>query len=219
MRCEAILFDFDGVIADTMPSHLSAWKRIIENEYHFPFQPMVVRLNEGRPAVEIAGEVFQNAGQDFTETQLQNVVEQKNALFRATHNAIVYPEIYKIIRLAREHGAKIGLVTGTTLENVQALLSRELLENFHIIITVGDAKRGKPFPDPYLEAAGRLGIDPEKCCVVENAPLGIQAAKSAGMFCVALKTTLSSEHLQAADVIFENHGKFLAQFRDLLLRR
>ena len=217
LQFKAIFFDFDGVMADTMPWHLPAWQQIIENQYGFPFQPMIVKLNEGRPALGIAKEVFENAGKSYTEGQLLDVVKQKNIIFRATHKATVYPENYEIIRLARTKKNKIGLVTGTQLENVQTLLPDNLIEQFDVIIVDGDAKRGKPYPDPYLEAARRCNVNPENCYVVENAPLGIQAAKAAGMFCAAVKTTLSTEHLRAADVTFENHAELLKSFQKYFL--
>jgi len=210
LHFSAIFFDFDGVMADTMPWHLPAWKQVIEEQYGFPFQPMIVKLNEGRPAVDIAKVVFEDAGQDYTPEILAHVVDQKNALFRANSKACVYPENFEIIQHAQDAGLRVGLVTGTRLENVHALLPEKLLADFDAIIVDGDVERGKPCPDPYVQAAQRCRVEPNNCLVIENAPLGIQAGKSAGMFCIALKTTLSSEHLQAADVIFENHAELLA---------
>jgi beta-phosphoglucomutase len=217
LKFDAIFFDFDGVMAETMPYHLTAWKDIIENHYGFEFRPMTVKLNEGRPVVGIARAVFEEAGRDYSESQLLDIIEKKNAVFRATNNATIYPENFEIIKLAQDKGLKVGLVTGTHLKNVEALLPKEMMANFDVIIVDGDAERGKPFPDPYLTAARRCGVDPEKCIVVENAPMGVQAAKSAGMFCAALKTTLSSEHLKAADVTFDNHAQLLTEIRDVFL--
>ena len=218
MSVAAILFDFDGVMAETLPYHIPAWKRALKDRFDFPFNPMTVKLNEGRPVMGIAKALFEEAGQDYTDELLATVVEQKNSIFRDTQKSTIYPENPEIIRLAKNNGLKVGLVTGTKLKNVQALLTPELLKSFDVIIVDGDVERGKPFADPFLAAANRLRLQPEKCLVVENAPLGIQAAKAAGMFCAALKTTLSSEHLAAADVIFENHAEFYKNFRDLILQ-
>lgn len=211
MTFEAIFFDFDGVMAETMPDHLKAWKDIVENHYGFQFRPMTVKLNEGRPVVGIARAVFEEAGRDYSESTLLDIIEQKNKKFRESNNAMIYPENYLIIDNAKANGVKVGLVTGTHRKNVEALLSAEMLEKFDAVIVDGDVRRGKPFPDPYLEAARRVGVAPEKCCVVENAPLGVEAAKTAGMFCVALQTTLSAEHFEAADVTFATHAE-LAEF-------
>ncbi len=216
MLFKAMFFDFDGVMAETLPYHLPAWKRVVESRFDFPFNPMTVKLNEGRPVLGIARAVFEEAGHACTEEMLIEVVEQKNAIFRATHKAAAYPENFEIIRIAKKSGLKTGLVTGAKRENVHTLLSKELVDGFDVIIVDGDVERGKPFPDPYLTAAKRLGVHPEDCMVIENAPLGIRAAKAAGMFCVALKTTLSAEHLQSADVIFENHAQLLQNLSSLI---
>jgi len=212
----AILFDFDGVMAETLPYHIPAWERALESHFDFPFNPMTVKLNEGRPVMGLAKAVFEEAGREYTDAVLEEVVNKKNSIFRATHKAAVYPENFEIVRLAKNNGLRVGLVTGTKLKNVQALLPPQLLDSFNVIIVDGDVERGKPFADPYLAAADRLGLSPEKCLVVENAPLGIRAAKAAGMFCAAIKTTLSSEHLEQADVIFDNHADLLKNFRDLI---
>lgn len=211
MTKQAIFFDFDGVLAETMPYHLPAWNQVLEQNYGFSLNPMAVKLNEGRPVYEIAEAVFRDAGQPSTPDILNDVVTQKNEIFRATHNSSVYPEISKIIRIARDHGLAIGLVTGTKRENLGVIVSPEVLAQFDIVITDGDTQRGKPAPDPYLAAAQNMAIAPARCIVIENAPAGIQAAKSAGMFCIALKTTLSAEHLSIADVTFNNHAELLSE--------
>jgi beta-phosphoglucomutase len=87
---------------------------------------------------------------------------------------------------------------------MQYSLDRAHQQHFDFIITGDEVPRAKPFPDPYLTAAHHLGILPEQCMVVENAPLGIEAAKNAGMYCVAIATTLGEEYLTAADLILRN---------------
>jgi beta-phosphoglucomutase len=84
---------------------------------------------------------------------------------------------------------------------MQHSLSEEQQRHFDFIITGDEVPRAKPCPDPYLAAARQLGLRPDECVVVENAPLGIEAAKNAGMYCVAVETTLGKEYLQAADCL------------------
>jgi beta-phosphoglucomutase len=206
---KAVFFDFDGVMADTMTFHLPAWKRILESDYGFTPDPMTVKLNEGRPVYYIAQAVFEHAGQPYTPTVLKDVISKKNALFRATNKSMVFVENYDIIKVAMERGLQVGLVTGTKRENLAVVIPDDLLVHFDIIITDGDTENGKPAPDPYLAAAENVAVHPGECLVIENAPIGIQAAKAAGMFCIALKTTLSEEHLHQADVTFKNHTELL----------
>jgi beta-phosphoglucomutase-like phosphatase (HAD superfamily) len=69
--------------------------------------------------------------------------------------------------------------------------------------------RAKPYPDPYLAAARQLRLDPRQCAVIENAPLGIEAARNAGMYCIAVQTTLGKEYLSAADCILQDINELL----------
>ncbi len=199
-----------------MPYHLPAWDQVLQEEYGFPLNPMSIMLNEGRPVLEIARAVFQNAGHSYDEATLLNVIEKKNERFRATHRAAVYPENFEIMRWVKSRGIKIALVTGTKRDNLRVVLPQSLIDGLDAIITDGDTPRGKPAPDPYLAAAKQLDLTPDECLVVENAPIGITAAKAAGMFCIALKTTLSEEHLQQADVTLSNHSELVQRLKLLL---
>jgi len=92
---------------------------------------------------------------------------------------------------------------------MQHSLDAEQQTHFDFIITGDEVPRAKPFPDPYLVAARQLQLDPSQCAVVENAPLGIDAARNAGMYCIAIETTLGKEYLAAADCILQDIGELL----------
>ena len=79
-----------------------------------------------------------------------------------------------------------------------------------------DTEKGKPFADPYKKGAEILKISPDECIVVENAPAGIEAGKSAGSFTVGLKTTLADDDLRKADLIFNDHSELLSWMKDKL---
>ncbi len=209
---QALLFDFDGVVAETLPHHLRAWKKAFRSE---PFKPheMTLKMNEGSKAFQICLAMAKYGGFEISEKKAKELAHKKNEIFRTLNRAQVYQEIPQIIIAAKQHGAKIGLVTGTLLENLQVVLPAEIYNAFDVIVSDKDTKRGKPFPDPYLMATEKLAELPNQCIVVENAPMGIDSAKAAGTFCIALMTTLSAEHLQKADVIYRNHGEFL---RDMI---
>ena len=105
---------------------------------------------------------------------------------------------------------KVALVTACALKNMQHCLNPEEQAHFDFIITGDEVPRAKPFPDPYLMAARQLGLRPEECVVVENAPLGIEAARNAGMRCVAIETTLGKEYLKSADHVLPNVAALLS---------
>jgi len=208
-RIRALLFDFDGVMADTMRYHLAAWEQVLSAHYGFHLDEMVVKLNEGRPVLQIAQAIFRAAAQPHTEELLRTCIAEKSLVFKHTHQAKVYPENRQIIERARSQGILVGLVTGTFRKNLALVLPEPWMQLFDVIITDGDTLQGKPFPDPYLAAAERLNVLPTECVAIENAPLGIQSAKAAGMVCIAVQTTLPEEHLKQADVIVATHAELL----------
>ena len=95
----------------------------------------------------------------------------------------------------------MGLVTGTPMVELDKILPCDIRRLFDAVISGDSVKQGKPHPEPYLKAAAVLGLRPRQCLVVENAPLGIESAKKAGMSCVAVTTSLPKEYLKKADII------------------
>ncbi|MBN2411840.1 HAD family phosphatase [candidate division KSB1 bacterium] len=215
MFYKAVLFDFDGVLANTFPYHYKAWQIVLQPERIEP-QELTIRLNEGRPAWQIAMAIYNAAGITAPEQKAKRLKEEKNKIFQQIQKAGIYPEIFKIVDLILKNSMKTGLVTGTTLENIQAVLPGELIEKFSVIVKEGDTSKGKPFPDPYLSALQKLNIAPARCIVVENAPIGISSAKAAGTYCIALETTLPREHLSKADVIFKDHKELFFMLEKII---
>lgn len=201
---KALLFDFDGVVAETLPFHLAAWRNTLL-AYGADFDENVILQNEGRQVLDMAARILTNAGLKVDGRVIRQIVDQKNRLFRSSQKAKIYPELWDILLSAVERGYKTALVTGTVEENIHAVMPQDLYNMFNAIIDGNSVTQGKPAPDPYLMAADRLGISASDCIVIENAPMGIQSAHAAGMFCIAICTTLGREQLNKADVKLSNH--------------
>ena len=88
----------------------------------------------------------------------------------------------------------------------ESLVPTGIVGLFDAIVTGDEVTNGKPDPEPYRTVAGRLGLSPSECLVIENAPLGIQSARAAGMRCLALETTLPAGRLPQADRVFSSAG-------------
>ncbi len=204
MIIKAVLFDFDGVIANTLTYHVQAWQQVFA-EYNVDISAEEVCLLEGQLAEDIGKQLAQQKGLLLDEATLKKMVQQKRAIYNRITRAKVYPTSRKLIELLKQNSIKIALVTGAIFQNIEPVTGKEFLKNFDAIVTGNDATHTKPHPQPFLTAAKKLGVQAVKCIVIENAPLGIRAAKKAGMFCVAVKTTIKDEtHLQKADLIVED---------------
>jgi len=203
-----VLLDLDGVIVDTLHYHYLAWKHMFE-KLGGNVSERTVLLHEGRNSREVLPILMREAAVHIPEDQQPGFIEEKRAYYRSIVRVTQYPGAFETIDELKRRGYKVALVTACALKNMQHSLDRKHQAHFDFIITGDEVPRAKPFPDPYLTAARRLGLKPDECMVVENAPLGIEAARNAGMYCVAIQTTLGREYLTSADRIVES-------IRDLL---
>ncbi len=204
-----VLFDLDGVIIDTLHYHYLAWKHMFE-KLGGKVSRHTVLLHEGRNSREILPILMRESGISIPEEKQAAFIEDKRAYYRSIVHVQQYPGAFETIDELKNRGYRVALVTACALKNMQHSLDDGQQAHFDFIITGDEVPRAKPFPDPYLTAARQIGIPPADCLVVENAPLGIEAAKNAGMYCVAIETTLGKEHLSLADCILESIRDLLA---------
>jgi beta-phosphoglucomutase len=200
---EGVLFDLDGVIVDTLHYHYLAWNHMFK-KFGGSVSEHTVLLHEGRNSREILPILMKESRVSIPENQWEKFIETKRDYYRSIVQVKQYPGAFAVIDKLKGRGYKIALVTACALENMRHSINSEQQKHFDFILTGEGVPRAKPFPDPYLTAAGSMKVKPEKCLVVENAPLGIEAAKNAGMYCVAIETTLGREYLSSADCILQN---------------
>lgn len=178
---DAFIFDCDGTLADTMPIHYRAWCHALgEHATLFP-EPMFNDLG-GVPTcrvVEILNEKHN------LQLPVDDLVAQKEAVFQAL-SANVLP-IDPVVDIARRfHKTKPMAVASGGHRHIvmRTLMSIGIVELFDTIVCSEDYSRGKPAPDPFLEAARRLGVEPSRCLVFEDSVTGLAAAQAAGMDCI-----------------------------------
>jgi len=200
VRPRAIIFDMDGVIVDSMPYHFIAWYEAL--------RPWGVRVG--------CFEVYAQEGERW-ETTLKGLLRRENIkptppllkkifslrqrIFKRYFKRHIFHGAYELLVELKKRGFVLGLVTGSPANEVKRILPSRLRGLFSAVVAGNQVKNGKPHPEPYLTASARLGIDPQDCLVVENAPFGIASAKQAGMPCIAVSTSLPGEYLSGADAI------------------
>jgi beta-phosphoglucomutase len=200
---QAIFFDLDGVIADTLHYHYLAWEKMF-NELGGSIQEHSVLIHEGRASREILPRFLQEAGVTLPESEHEAFIERKREYYRSIVKVDYFPHVFDVIAELRSRGFRTALVTASSLRNMHAALPEERRSLFDFLITGDEVQRAKPHPDPYLAPMHHMKLRPEQCVVVENAPLGIESAKNAGMTCVAVETTLGRDYLTLADVIIHD---------------
>jgi len=131
-----------------------------------------VLLHEGRNSREILPILMKEAGVSIPEDRQAAFIEEKREYYRSIVQVQQYPGAFEVIDTLKARGYKVALVTACALKNMQHSLDSAQQKHFDFIITGDEVPRAKPFPDPYLTAAGQIGVPPRECMVVENAPPG-----------------------------------------------
>ena len=199
----AVIFDMDGVLSDTGPVHFESWVKMT-SEIGVEFTKEFFEKIFGQQSPEIIRKLM---GPNVDEITIEKWANLKEKYYRDMVKDQLKP-LPGVIELIKElYDLKFKLAVGSSgpRENVELLLtSLKIKKYFNAVITAAEIKRGKPEPDVFLEAAKRVKIKPNKCVVIEDAPVGIESAKRAGMKCIALTTTHPEKELYNADLIVKN---------------
>ncbi len=200
----AALFDMDGVITDTMPLHFEAWKRALERA-GIGIEKMDVYLREGMTSTAMARDIAKAKGKELSDADIEKIVAEKTEIFNGlvADKARAYDGVRETLKMLRNNGIGVALVTGSKRGSVEKVLKKVGLEGaFDVIVGAEDVENGKPGPEPYLTAMRKLDMPALNCVVVENAPLGIKSARAAKAgYVIAVATTLPSSYLQEADAV------------------
>lgn len=201
----AVVFDMDGTLVDSTPAVVRSWLRWADEE---DVDPSRLRGYHGIPASGIVTELLPA---DRWEAALARITAIELA---DTEGIGVLPGALEALTAVPPEQAAIA--TSCTRDLAWARIEATALPAPKVVVTVDDVERGKPSPDPFLEAARRLGADPAECLVVEDAPGGLTAARAAGCATLAVRTTTPDEELVAdlavdslARVRFVVSGRFV----------
>lgn len=190
LRLRAVLFDMDGVLYNSMPYHAKAWHRAMA-QFGYDLPEDEVYMHEGRTGTSTVNLVsMRERGVEETEERIQEIYKVKSDLFNEFPPAEPMPGALELLRQLKEQGLLILIVTGSGQRSLLDKLNHHYPGIFsrELMVTAFDVKHGKPHPEPYLMGMQKGGLRPEECIVVENAPLGVRAAKAAGIFTVAVNT-------------------------------
>jgi len=199
---KAVIWDMDGVIADTAPYHFKAWQEVFQKR-GVNFTEEDFRRNFGQRNDTIIRNVL---GEGLSPSQIDTIAGEKERNFRQRVRQHIkpLPGAIKLLKLLREYGFKIALASSAPIENIRLVTQGLDINNcFHAIVSGREVKEGKPSPQGFLLAAKKLRVAPENCIVVEDAVAGVTAAKRAGMCCLAVTNTHPRLSLKEADLIVD----------------
>jgi beta-phosphoglucomutase-like phosphatase (HAD superfamily) len=177
---EALIFDCDGTLADTMPAHYRAWLAVLA-PHGIPFPEARFYGWGGVPTLEIARMLVAGAGRE-ADLDPRALALQKEEGFVVQVGSVL--PIEKVVSVARARRAQVpmAVASGGQRRIVELTLRQIGVHDwFPVVVTAEDTTRHKPEPDVFLEAARRLGVPASICTVYEDTDLGIEAARRAGM--------------------------------------
>ena len=208
-QCKGIFFDMDGVLYDSMGAHADAWSKAFLH-FGIDFSPEMVYQNEGRTAQSTINLVYkQNEDRMATEFEIEQIYSKKTELIEVYPDAVPFAGAKAMMGDLKKKGIDIWVVTGSMQDKYLAALLRDFdgLITAEKIISGRDVRHCKPHPEPYLTALHKSGLLADQVIVIENAPLGIQSAKAAGIYTVAINTGILDDRIlweSGADLLFKD---------------
>jgi len=198
---QAVIFDMDGVLTDSEPVICAAATEM------FRERGVVVAPEDFRPFVG-TGENRYIGGVAEKHGVVLDILAAKRRTYEIYLELVergidAFPGAVELVAACRKAGLLLAVASSADRVKIEANLRKILLawNTWDTVVTGEDVRNTKPAPDIFLAAASCLGAVPNDCCVVEDAPNGIAAAKAAGMRCVAVAQTFPAGQLTAADLV------------------
>lgn len=217
MKPWAAIFDLDGIVVDTVPLHFQAWERMFR-EYGkaFTFEDYIQKV-DGIPRTDGARAILM----DLSESQLEEACRTKQKYFLALldkEGVPVYESTVGIVKDMRSRGIKVALISSS--KNLpQIIRAGGLTELWDVVLSGHDITRGKPDPQIFLMAAEKLGMSPSRCVVCEDAVLGVEAAKRAGMRCIGVDRHGNPGRLAQADAVVKDLSELSCDSLEEMMNR
>ena len=214
----AVIFDCDGVIVNSEPHHLTAFREALKGEgislstaeYYSKYLAM-----DDKACFEA---VLRAKGRRTDADRIARLMEKKMALYeRLSHEELVlYPGVVNLVNTLKER-YRLAIASGALHEEVRFAVEKGRLQDaFPVLVAAQDVRNGKPHPEAFQTALARLNglpprpvppIQPAECLVIEDSVHGIEGARSAGMKCLAVTNSYPKEKLTRADLVVESLEK------------
>jgi len=203
---KAVIWDMDGVIADTGPYHFQAWQRVFKkNGVEFTGEDFQRHFGQRNDTI-----VRNTLGAGVSPDEIKTIAEEKEESYRqlVAGNTRALPGAIELIQSLVKSGVKVAIASSAPMANIK-LITRSLgIDScFQAIVWGGEVTEGKPSPQGFLLAAEKLGVERGDCLVVEDAVAGVAAAKRAGMKCLSFTNSHPVESLGEADLVMDTLQK------------
>ena len=184
-------FDMDGVLFNSLPNHARAWE-IVMARHGLHFTKEDCYRQEGCTSRDVILNTYkaQQPDRQVSLDEVEAFYQEKREMFVELGGAQPMPGAYEVLQAIQAAGKQIWLVTGSAQVSLLDQLNSAFPGIFvrERMITAFECPHGKPRPEPYLKAWESSGFEKKDCCVIENAPLGLQAARAADLYTIIVNT-------------------------------
>ncbi|MDD4859115.1 MAG: HAD family phosphatase [Dehalococcoidales bacterium] len=216
-KLRAVIWDMDGVIADTGQQHLASWQFAFgKRGLNFTAADFQSRFGKRNDAI------IRSVMPNVTDEEIEAIIIDKETTFRsqATKGVKALPGAIELMKALRERGIKMAVASSAPMENIRLVLDVIGIRDYFQALVFGrEVKESKPSPLGYLLAAEKLGVKPADCVVVEDAVAGVTGAKRGGMKCLAVTNTHPRESLKDADLIVDSLAEVTVQDLEKLFNK
>ena len=190
---EAIIFDMDGTLVNSIPIYLSTFERILQEDMNIEPPADVIRRQFGKNSKDIMRGILEEMGIESSDTEIERVlIDVREGFLERLKDVMMLPGAFELLDKVEEY--PLALATSSGRNYTGMILSNLGLDKyFDAIVTANDVQQTKPAPDVYLKAAELLEAKPARCLAFEDAVYGVRSARSAGMKVVAVTTGSSSK--------------------------
>jgi beta-phosphoglucomutase len=213
MNLQGVLFDFDGVVLDSMKQHVTAWQYAFRKE-GVNLADLEIYLLEGRGVEALVNDICEK--HKISKDIIPRIMEEKIKYYDQHISINFYDGFFDLLEFLKSLELKMAVVTGGDRGRIIPFAEIYLDGYFSGFVCSDDVKNTKPYPEPYTKGVEMLKLKPEQCVVIENAPLGIQSAKAAGLKTIAIETTLAKTYLYEADIIVESFPEVQSAIDEML---
>lgn len=204
-KLQAVIWDMDGVLVDSEPTHIAAWQFAFE-KFRLPLDPGRLKRTFGMTNEMVVRTMVDSP---LSLDAMDAILMEKNRVFQKAIavDAVILPGVLDWLKSLKENGIRQAVASSSTPENIRIILDKLAIADYFEVVVSGKDSPSKPEPFIFLKTARLLDAHPRGCLVIEDSVAGVQAAKAAGMQCVAVTTTSPAGQLDDADIIVENLEK------------
>lgn len=212
---KGVIFDMDGTLLESTEADYKAWEKVFEK------YGKTLTYDDYAPLLGVrSADVIRNILGKTEAEDVDRILKEKYDFFIEYINSnpirpVLAADVF--LKSLASFPVKVALATSSRNAKMKLVLTQlNFLKYFPVTVTGEEVKNSKPAPDIFLKAAERMGLHPADCVVVEDGPVGVAAAKSAGMKCIAITATHPADKLQQADIVIDTYEN--ASFSDLCNR-